>query len=195
MSKKDIIDFFNQCAPSWDNSNIRKENVLNQILDNAGIHPNINILDIACGTGVMFQDYLNRDVLSITAIDISPEMIKIAKSKFDSNPKITIVCGDAENYSFEKQFDVAMIFNAFPHFMEPKQIISATAHNLRSGGKLSIAHDMSRAALDKHHGQKASNVSIRLLPETELAKLMEPYFEIDHMISTDYMYQVTGIKK
>ena len=54
---------------------------------------------------------------------------------------------------------------------------------------------MSRAALADHHSGRASDVSIDLLDENDLAALFAPYFEVDVIISDERMYQVAGIRR
>ena len=103
MEKKDIIEFFDKCAPSWDANMIRDDEIINTILDYAKVSEGKDILDVACGTGVLIPDYLNRNVKSITAIDVSPEMVKIAAEKFASND-VNIICGDVETEEFEQLF-------------------------------------------------------------------------------------------
>jgi demethylmenaquinone methyltransferase/2-methoxy-6-polyprenyl-1,4-benzoquinol methylase len=191
MQKQDVIAFFDRCAPWWDADMVRNEDLIATILDNGGIRPGIHVLDVACGTGVLFPDYLKRDVASVTGIDISPEMARLAASKF---PEVRVVCGDVETYDFGCQFDAIMVYNAFPHFPDPARLIATLAGLVKPGGKLSVAHGMSRAALTEHH-KRASTVSIELLHEQELAALFEPYFQVDVIISTDRMYQVAGIRR
>ncbi len=192
MEKKDVRDFFDQCAPWWDSDLIRSEPVIAAILDNAEIAPGDRVLDVACGTGVLFPDYFKRQVASLTAIDISPEMVKIAAKKF---PQATVVCGDVEEAEFEGPFDRVMVYNAFPHFPEPARLIEVLAKWVRPGGTLSIAHGMSRHQLLAHHAGRASRVSIDLLEENVLAKLMEPQFQVKTVISNEEMYQVVGVRK
>ncbi len=192
MNKDTIKEFFNDFAPRWDNEPIAEKQILDIILDNADVKENINVLDVACGTGVLFPFYLERDVKSITAVDLSPEMVKIAKAKF---PQADVICGDAETISFDKQFDVIMIYNAFPHFPEPQKLIENLAKYLKDGGRICIAHGLSKSELDEIHMKSAGKVS-NILPECdELAKLLSPYFNVDIMISNDKMYQVSGIKR
>lgn len=62
------------------------------------------------------------------------------------------------------------------------------------GGRFSIAHSMSRERINHHHSKEASKVSVGLLEADEVAKLMEPYFKVDVVISNDEMYQVSGVK-
>ena len=192
MEKKDIAEFFDRCAPWWDDDMIRNESIIAQILDNGGIRENMDVLDVACGTGVLFPDYLKRNVASVTGIDISPEMAKIAAAKF---PEVNVICGDVETTAFDRQFDVIMVYNAFPHFPDPARLIGVLAKLLKPGGRLSVAHGMSRAALTDHHAGRASKVSIDLLHEKDLAALFEPYFDVEVIISNDRMYQVAGVRR
>ncbi len=192
MNKELIKDFFNNFAPRWDNEPIADKEIIDTILGNAGVKENINVLDVACGTGVLFPYYLQRNVKSITAVDLSPEMVKIAKSKFS---QADIVCDDAESISFDRQFDVIMIYNAFPHFPNPSMLIENLSKYLKSGGRISIAHGMSKKELDEIHMKSAGKVS-NILPECEeLAELLNPIFNVDIKISNNKMYQVTGTKK
>ena len=192
MEQQDVIRFFDRCAPSWDAALVRNETVISAILDNAGICAGVDVLDVACGTGVLFPDYLVRGVASLTAIDISPEMAKLAQQKF---PQVKVLCGDAEQTDFGRCFDAVMIYNAFPHFPEPARLIERLAKWVKPGGRLSVAHGMSREKLMQHHAGSASRVSIDLLEAHELAQLLAPWFDVDVMISDDTMYQVCGRKR
>ena len=192
MEKKEIAEFFDRCAPWWDDDMIRNEIIITTILDNAGIKGGMDVLDVACGTGVLFPDYLKRGVESLTGIDISPEMAKIAAAKF---PEVRVICGDVEETTFDKQFDAVMVYNAFPHFPEPAKLIETLAGVVKPGGRLSVAHSMSRAQLQQHHQGRASKVSIDLIHEKELAALFAPFFDVDVIISNDRMYQVAGTRR
>lgn len=192
MDKKKISQFFDNCASWWDADMIRNEDVITTILDNGGIRDGLHILDVACGTGVLFTDYLKRGCASVTGIDISPEMVKIAAGKF---PQIQVLCGDVEEVDFGRTFDRIMVYNAFPHFPDPERLIRRLAGLLEPGGRLSVAHGMSRAALSDHHAGRAASVSIDLISETELADIFSRWFNVDVVISDDRMYQVSGIRK
>ena len=192
MNKEIIKDFFDNLAPHWDNEPIADKEIIDTILDNVGIKENVAVLDVACGTGVLFPYYLERNVKSITAIDLSSEMVKIAKSKF---PQVNVICGDAETITFDRQFDTVMIYNAFPHFPEPEKVINNLSKALKTGGRFTIAHGMSKKELDEIHMKSAGKVS-NILPDCDnLAKMLESYFNVDIMISNEKMYQVSGTKK
>ena len=86
MNKQDVIEFFDRAASGWDAAMIKNDVIVEKILDNAEIEAGQDILDVACGTGVLFPYYLQRGAASVTGIDISPEMAKIADSKFAGDP-------------------------------------------------------------------------------------------------------------
>lgn len=191
MEKKEVAAFFDRCAPWWDEDMVRHEDIIAKILDNGGIRADMDVLDVACGTGVLFPDYLARGVASVTAIDLSPEMVKIARSKF---PQVKVICGDVEETEFDRLFDAVMVYNAFPHFPDPAHLIEVLAGLVKPGGRLSVAHSMSRAALRDHH-KRASTVSMELPEEHELAQLFAPWFDVDVILSDERMYQVSGVRR
>lgn len=194
MDKKEVIDFFNKYAAHWDERMIRDEEVIDKILTNAQVGAGKEILDVACGTGVLIPDYLARKVKSVTAIDISPEMVKIAKKKFGQE-NVQIICGDVEITAFDRKFDCIVVYNAFPHFGEQEKLIQILSALLKEGGTLTIAHGMSREQINQHHLGRASKVSLGLISEEELASFFEPELQVIVKISNDKMYQVTGVKK
>ncbi len=195
MNNKDIIEFFDKRASVWDEINEHSPLVIEKILNNAKLTEGSDLLDVACGTGVMFDYYISRNVASVTGIDISIQMVKIATEKYKGEPKIKVVCGDILTAKFNKKFDLIVVYNAFPHFPDPEALIKKLASLLNSGGRLTVAHGSSREEINACHEGEASKVSLGLMSETDLAKLFEPYFKVETIISNDTMYQVSGILK
>ena len=194
MDKKDVIAFFDRCAPTWDADMIKSDAIIDTILNNAEVSADLDILDVACGTGVMFPYYLNRGVASVTGIDISPEMAKIAAGKYTNDSRVQVICGDVEETAFDRKFDRIVVYNAFPHFPDPQRLIRILAGLLKEGGRLTIAHGASREAIDGHHSGSASKVSNGLMAANSLMRLFEPYFEVEILVSNSRMYQVSGCK-
>lgn len=192
MNKKDVISFFDKMAPQWDADMIRSDQIIGTILDNAQVKAGDSVLDVACGTGVLFPDYFDRGVTDLTAIDIAPEMARIAGEKF---PQARVLCGDVETTDLGRKFDRIMVYNAFPHFPEPERLIRVLSELLNPGGTLTVAHGMSRAAIDAHHQGHASKVSVGLMHEDALAGIFRKYLKLTVKISNDQMYQITGEKQ
>lgn len=195
MEKKDVIAFFDRCAPTWDAEMIKSDVKIGKILDNAEVGPGMDVLDVACGTGVMFDYYLQRDVASVTGIDISPEMAKIAAEKYADEPKVQVICGDVEEFSFDRKFDRIVVYNAFPHFPYPKRLIKILAKLLKEDGRLTVAHGMSREAIDGHHSGAASKVSNGLMSAESLKRIFDAHFVVEVVVSNRHMYQVSGVKR
>lgn len=191
MNKKDIVAFFDRLAPQWDAGMIRYDDIIDKILDIAQVRSGADVLDVACGTGVLFPDYLKRNVGSLTGIDISSEMVKIARKKF---PNVEVLCGDVEDAKFQKQFDCIVVYNAFPHFPDPEKLIAILCGMLKQGGTLTVAHGMSRAQIDHHHEGPASKVSVGLIHEDDLAAIFAKHLKVSAKVSDDRMYAVSGEK-
>lgn len=191
MQKDDVIEFFDRCAAQWDEEMIRDDRIINIILDNCGVTEGKDVLDVACGTGVLIPDYLARNVKSVTAVDISPNMVRIAKSKYRQE-NVQIICADVETAEFEHKFDCIVVYNAFPHFPEPQKLIERLVSHLKQGGILTVAHGMSREKIDKCHSGAAGKVSNGLMSEEDLAGIFENYLHVVKKISNEDMYQVVG---
>lgn len=194
MSKKDIIDFFDDLAPQWDEDMVRNDSVINEILDYADITQGKRVLDVACGTGVLFPYYMERNVKKITGVDISKKMIEIAKTKFKDSD-IELINSDIEEVSLINKYDCCMVYNAFPHFFDRKKLLECLAEKIIAGGRLTIAHGMSREKVNRHHSGSASKVSMKLMSANELAELFKPLFDVDVIVSDKMKYVVSGIKR
>jgi demethylmenaquinone methyltransferase/2-methoxy-6-polyprenyl-1,4-benzoquinol methylase len=191
MDKNQIITFFDDRASAWDSCQERNEEIIAFILDKGEITKGKKILDVACGTGILFTDYLNRGA-AVTGVDISSGMLRIAKNKF---PDIQLICEDAEEYEFEKDYDAVMIYNAFPHFSNPEKLIGNLGKALKVGGRFTVAHGMSEKELEKCHSTVAKDVSLVLPSKEKLCDMMSEIFDVDVMISDEEKYIVSGLKK
>ena len=193
MNREDIIKFFDDCAPRWDMQIVRSDDKIKKILDCAGVKCGANVLDVACGTGVLFKDYLNRDVNRITGVDISSKMIEIAKSKFNDD-RIEFINADIQEVKLDCIYDCCVIYNAFPHFIDPKNLISSLYEKIVDGGRLTIAHGASREQINSHHEAQAAGVSTGLMSIDELSQLLSSLFKVDIAISNDDIYIASAIK-
>lgn len=191
IDKDEVIAFFDSWAPEWDAGMVCDDEVIDIILDNAGVHSGSRVLDVACGTGVLVPYYLKRNVSSVTGVDISPGMIAVAESKF-SQTEVRFLCADAETGSFGTGFDSIVIYNAFPHFADSRKLIGNLVSMLSPGGILTVAHGMSRDRVNSHHSGSASRVSNGLPEAEDLAALFSGHLEVTAVISDDRMYQVCG---
>ena len=194
--KNEVIKFFDIHSATWDENMEKDDNKMNEILDAAKITSGKSVLDIACGTGVMIDYYIERNVSKITGVDISKKMIEIAKDKFKKYDFIDFLCEDAEEYHFKNQYDCAMVFNAFPHFSNPEALIKNLAKATKSGGTVTVAHDRGRKDLDNHHKSvQASKISNGLISENALEEIFKSLGLVDiYKKATKDIYIVSGKK-
>ncbi len=196
MRKSDIIRFFDKLSSEWDSGLEPNDVKMKVILDTAGVKSGDCVLDIACGTGVMIDYYLARNVSAVTGIDISKGMAEIAEKKYAGNERVTIICGDAESYSFSSQYDRCVIFNAFPHFCSPQSLFENLYKVIRKGGTLTVAHDWGRKEIDRRHKDSASSVSNGLMSADELEKIfLSCGFSDITKSDEDEIYIVSGKKE
>ena len=193
IDSKEVIAFFDRLAPDWDAEMIRSDEIIAAILDKAEVSAGKDVLDVATGTGVLIGDYLARGVASVTGIDISPNMARIAQGKYPQE-NVKILCGDVERTDFDRLFDCIVVYNAFPHFPDPARLIAHLASLLKPGGTLTVAHGMSREKIDARHHGAASRVSNGLMPAEELSEIFAAHLTVTAVISDDRMYQVVGKK-
>ena len=83
MEKKDIIDFFDRCAPDWDAEMIRNEKIITTILDNAGIDCGMDVLGFTLcsnmAAGVLDQPLDGEEVIA-AGIEAAPRFSALVKA-------------------------------------------------------------------------------------------------------------------
>ena len=194
IDRETVRAFFDERAAVWDEMQEKDAVKTTVILDLAGVAMGKRVLDVACGTGIMIPEYLSRGVAHVTAIDLSPKMIEEAQKRRGSD-RVTYLTGDAASFRFPEMYDAIVIYNALPHFDDPGALIAHLSSYLKPGGRLSVAHGASRKEIDSHHEGAAKDVSMGLLPFTDLIALMKPYLTITAAVSNASMYAVVGEKR
>lgn len=97
--------------------------------------PHGNVLDVACGTGDMVQELQKRGCL-VTGVDLSEEMLTIAKSKA---PTATYMIADAEHLPFENDcFDAVTCAFGVRNFVHLEQGLGEMLRVLKPGGRMVI---------------------------------------------------------
>lgn len=194
FSKNNVAAFFDRMALAWDETCVHNPEKIRAILDDAAIEPGVTVLDVACGTGVLFPFYLERGAARITGVDLSPAMINHAAAKF-SDPAITLLCADIEELTFPEPFDRCVVYSALPHFPDPRRLIERLAGFVRAGGRLTVAHSESAETINQRHLGHAEPVSIALIPADRLAQIFEPFFAVDVLLSDEERYVVSGVRR
>ncbi len=124
------------------------------------------ILDLACGKGVL-RDYFRKSIpgSKVVYIDKAFAMIKGLKEIY---PNEMALRGEGENIPFgEDKFDVVIIFNSFPHFMDKEKTIWECYRVLKKNGRLIVGHSMTPGEINQLHKDVGPEVAEHQLPEKD----------------------------
>ena len=151
MQKQEkIIEMFNQIAPTYDKSNRilsfgmdinwRKkacERVLNLYLKQ-----DLNIIDVACGTGDMIEIWqksdlkLKKNINTIKGIDPSKVMLEIAKQRFKD---LEFIEAKAQNLPLElENADIVSISYGIRNVMQRQEALREFSRILKKDGILLV---------------------------------------------------------
>lgn len=107
-------------------------------LEQVGV-PSRRLLDVACGTGKSFLPMLRRG-WSVSACDISPEMVSVAKGKVQPNESVELAVADMRKLPLLGQFGVVWCLTDAINYLltgdELEQAIGAMSRNLQPNGLL-----------------------------------------------------------
>ncbi len=147
-------EFFDQLAHEWDLSFTTEDlERLTHIVDRLGVKPGMHILDLGCGTGILF-DLLRRLVGpegSVTGVDFSIEMAVRAHRNFPFS-NVNVIDGDATSLPFRDAiFDMAVAFASFPHFSNQHEVVHEIHRVLCDGASCFIIHLVSSAEINEFH--------------------------------------------
>lgn len=95
------------------------------IFDNVKIFPGFNVLDMACGAG-RHAILLAKKGLSVTAVDLSENLLKIAKQTADKeNLHIDFIHSDIRDFKSIVRFDLVLnLFTSFGYFETDEENVS-----------------------------------------------------------------------
>ena len=141
------------------------------------------LLDLGCGTGRDAIE-LARSGFKVYGIDISSEMIKIAKSGITDNESIEFLQGDSEHIPYEDEhFDAVICSSSFHHYPRPvaslseiRRVLKKNGHlflleTCRDGFRLIIIHDLIQKTFRNDHIRYYSTKELRRF--LELAGFVE----------------------
>lgn len=191
ICQEQVKAFFDRLAPTWDADRETHPERLRRILDAAEVGPGTTVLDAACGTGVLFPFCLERGVRQLTGADLSGEMVRIARQRFQ-DARLQVLEGDVLQVAAGR-YDRILVFNALPHFPDPAALLRTLSGWLTPGGRLTVAHDKGRQAINGHHRQTASQVSLGLPPAEDTARLFPPLLQVDRVEEDQDHYIVSGV--
>ena len=183
--------FFDELAPHWDNSDNNYQ-MIDKLIRKIDIKENSDILDLACGKGVITNKLYSYSKKKVIGIDLSQKMIEGALEKKDANNEYVV--GDFINYEFQKKFDLIVIFNAYPHFLNKEELFKKAYNVLKDNGRFVVMHDIAKEKLNEHHKLHALKISTKLCEPACEETYFKKYFSLKDSIDNDECYYMELIK-
>jgi ubiquinone/menaquinone biosynthesis C-methylase UbiE len=174
-----ILDqFTRQAAPFAAAAAIRNEEALNRIVQWAGAGPDDNVLDVACGPGLLACAFA-RVAKHAIGLDMTPAMLQQARKTQQEQglDNVSWQKGDVYSVPFpESQFSIVSSRFAFHHLQDPLAALREMKRVCKFDGKIVVA-DMAplpekAAALNAAELLRDPS-HVRALPVDELIGLFE----------------------
>ncbi len=193
LDNRNIEQYFNQQAEHWDDHSHKDNQKMKDILDICDLHSGQKVLDVGCGTGVLFPYLLAYEPDCLVGVDISKAMAEKARSKF-KDERLVVLNEDFYNL-IPYWFDRVILFNAYPHFFNKPGLARKLFDVLNVGGRFIIAHDQGKDKINAVHIRKnASKYSIPLLPASIEWRFFGSLFTFNRSIDNGEQYVISGIK-
>jgi 2-polyprenyl-6-hydroxyphenyl methylase/3-demethylubiquinone-9 3-methyltransferase len=103
--------------------------------------PTARVLDVGCGAGLL-SEALAREGARVTALDLSPELVDIAKLHLlESGLTVDYRLQSVESIAAEmpESFDVVTCMEMLEHVPDPESVLRSCATLLKPGGKLFVS--------------------------------------------------------
>ncbi len=193
-NEEELKNFFNKLADNWDKNEKKQTHTnLQRIISLIKLKKYDRVVDIGCGTGICYP-YLKKIFKNYVGIDISDKMIKIAKKKF---PDAKFINANFYRYRFPENFyDLAIVFNSFPHFEKKEFFLKKIKRILKTAGKIVIAHSMKLEKINKIHTTiKDIKIQKHIISSKEILELFKiTGFKNIKIIEKEYFY-IEGTKR
>ncbi|MBC7931418.1 MAG: methyltransferase domain-containing protein, partial [Rubrivivax sp.] len=139
------------------------------------------LLDVGCGSGWL-SEYFARLGYDVTGIDISPELVEIARARVAAIPfgvdhetrlRCRFLVHDAESLPLDEEFDAVVCYDSLHHFEDERAVFRNLAAMTRTGGALFILE-----------GDRPPEGSAT---EEELIEVMRRYDTLESPFSPEYL--------
>jgi len=189
--------YFNGVAEKWESKKIAKERQIKNLLAKLDWIHCETILDIGCGTGVLFPylEKITNGGKKIYAMDFAECMICEAAQK--NYPLINLLCGCARYLPLrDNSIDRIVAFHVFPHIKGKILTLQECWRVLKPNCELAILHIHSSEQINAIHNEIGGTVKKHYLPPAhQMGKMLnETGFYVKTAIDQSGEYYVGGIK-
>lgn len=153
------------------------------------------LLDVGCGTGVLFPLLATRvdKNAQIICLDISGSMLEAFRRKIESDPpyisggpSACLVQGDLLWAPFRpSSFDWILCNSCFPHFHDQLSAVAAMSRLLKTNGMLLICHTQGREGINSLHRAAGQAVGGHELPTIDVLCTCLPEVGLEYQYGED----------
>ena len=196
MNNSNVIkQFFNRLAPDWlDEEEFAP--VREEIVRRSALSENCVILDAGCGKGVMVSHLLNTNPSRLLELDLSDEMIRLNRLRWEHDSRISFLCDDILTADLPVT-DAVFIFNAYPHLLDKMALAKKLSDLLPADGIVVIAHSSGKDFINQiHHDSSTCDMISR--PLKSPLEEYEPYgtyFSLADWEDSDRLYYMKLTRK
>lgn len=142
--------FFNQRVAQWvADIGEEKASIIKSVVDAMTLTGGESVLDVGCGTGVLYPFIMTKGVSTYIGTDIAEEMLRAFSEKHGD---VSLVQANFDQpCTFQQKFDCIVLFNSIPHFENIDCVLENAKRHLAPNGRFIIAHGRTRTGLRAHH--------------------------------------------
>lgn len=201
IDKRVIEENFSKHAREYDQHS-RVQNLCASILiKEINTNSLSSILDIGCGTGNYTKLLTSKfPQAKIKAVDISAEMIKIAKEKIGER-KVEFIVADAENLNLEKEFDLISSNASFQWFPNLKSDLVKYKEALNEGGSILFStfgpktFFQLRKCLEEFRNKPLSISASNFLNKKEVEEMLKDIFSEVEVKEEEYSQNYNSLRE
>jgi SAM-dependent methyltransferase len=136
-----VEQFSRQAIPFSQQPAHSRESFLNLMLEMSGVNREDNVLDVACGPGLVACAFAAR-ARHVTGIDLTPAMIERAQQLQQERqlPNVTWQTGNVLPLPFpDASFSLVITRYTFHHFLDPRAVFTEMVRVCAQGGRVLVA--------------------------------------------------------
>ena len=118
-------------------------------------------------------------------------MIRLAQKKYGHDPRIHLTQADFLQLE-QPGYEVIVSFNAYHHFLQPRDFLKKARELLLPRGRLTVAFPFGRERMNTLGSIMPGGIARQLLPAEEEAKLWREFFTIDCICDNDSLFLLSG---
>lgn len=170
-------NFFNNRAKSWAATRRSDPHLLAELIRVADVRSGMRVLDVGCGAGVL-SPILSTSVGAggvVVGVDASWAMVEEARRLHVRLARVAYLYADVEReVSPLGRFDRIVMLDVWPHLATPIDTVRRlVGEALLPNGRLLVAHDIGRDAVNRLHAACGLSETSFLPPAAEVVTAVE----------------------